>query len=136
MHGQGRVPVAISPLRIQADLLDRKAWKTAIEEYFAIEAAQANTDKPDPSEWKAEIPELLASAFSRQDLAGVVKCVRAVWPLQKGLSVAARTELAAAFLATACEHAFDTAKDIEGVTDGSDRYAIVGAPALRRLLRE
>jgi len=43
---------------------DRQAWEAAIEEYFVIEAAQANTDKSDPREWKTEIPELLVSGFN------------------------------------------------------------------------
>jgi hypothetical protein len=36
----------------------RQAWEAAIEEFFLIEAAQAQTDRPDPSDWKTEIPEL------------------------------------------------------------------------------
>jgi len=112
---------------------DRKAWNDAIDDYFAIEAAKKNNpDRPDPKDWKTEIPELLTSPFSRQDLAKVVACVRAIGPFEKGLSVVARIELAAAFMATACEHAFDTAKDIKGVTDGADRSAIAEDLVVRR----
>src|SRR5262245_64172486 len=72
---------------------DRKAWNDAIDDYFAIETAQKNNpDRPDPKDWKTEIPELLSSPFSRQDLAKVAACVRAVGPFEKGKSVVARRD--------------------------------------------
>ena len=79
---------------------DRQAWEAAIEESFAIEAAQANTDKPDPNEWKTEIPELLASGFSKNDLEKVDEILQAVAQIEgrEPIKVIARIELAAAFL--------------------------------------
>ena len=104
---------------------DRKVWNDAIDDYFAIETAQKNNpDRPDPKHWKTEIPELLASPFSRHDLAKVVACQRALGPFEKGMNVVARIELAAALMATACEHAFATAKVIKGASDGAERYAM------------
>src|SRR6516225_2049654 len=38
-------------------------WDDAIEEYFAIEDATKNADRPYPKEWSTEIPEMLASGF-------------------------------------------------------------------------
>jgi hypothetical protein len=39
----------------------RKEWDNAVREYFLIEEASKRPDRPDPSEWSTEIPELLYS---------------------------------------------------------------------------
>jgi hypothetical protein len=79
---------------------DRQAWEAAIKEYFAIEAAQANADKPDPNERKTEIPELLVSGFNKRDLEKVDEILQAVAQVEsrEPIKVIARIELAAAFL--------------------------------------
>jgi hypothetical protein len=40
-----------------------KEWDDAIHEYFAIEDASKNVERPNPEEWSTEIPEMLASGF-------------------------------------------------------------------------
>ena len=62
---------------------DRTAeWNQAIEEYFAIEAASKDPDRPDPKEWKTEIPELLISGFNQQDLNKIHEILRAIAPIE------------------------------------------------------
>ena len=113
---------------------DRQAWEAAIEEYFAIEAAQANTDKPDPNEWKTEIPEVLASGFSRHDLEKVDEILQAVAQIEgrEPIKVIVRIELAAAFLATACKIAFESAEAIGAPSEGPNLYAKTEELVVRR----
>src|SRR5215467_8724269 len=89
-----------------------KEWDDAVDEYFAIQEAAKDTDKPDPSEWTTEIPEMLVSGFSQQDLEKVREILRAVARIEgsEPIKVVVRMELAAAFLATACECAFESAE--------------------------
>jgi hypothetical protein len=59
-------------------------------------------DKPDPAEWKTEIPELLVSPFTKQDLEKVDEIIlHAVAQIEsrEPIKVVTRIELAAAFLA-------------------------------------
>jgi hypothetical protein len=44
-----------------------KEWDDAIDEYFAIEEASKQPDRPSAKEWNTAIPELLALPFTRQD---------------------------------------------------------------------
>ena len=55
-----------------------KEWDDAINEYFAIEEASKQPDRPSAAEWNTSIPELLASPFTRKDLAQVAECLRAI----------------------------------------------------------
>jgi hypothetical protein len=87
-----------------------KEWNAAIDEYFLIERARAEGG-PKPEGWNTEIPELLISDFSQEDFDHVRACVKAMAPVEgsRPMKLAARIELAAAVLATACEHAFESA---------------------------
>jgi hypothetical protein len=68
-----------------------KKWDDAIDEYFAIEEASKQPDRPSTKEWNTAIPELLASPFTRQDLAKVHACLRAVEPIEaQGMSLITR----------------------------------------------
>src|SRR5262249_13834915 len=59
-----------------------KEWDDAINEYFAIEEASKQPDRPSAEEWNTSIPELLASPFMRRDLAQVAECLRAIAPIE------------------------------------------------------
>ena len=87
-----------------------KEWNAAIDEYFLIEEARAKAG-PKPEGWNTEIPELLVSDFSQEDFDHVRAIFKAMAPVEgsRPMKLAARVELAAAVLATACEHAFDSA---------------------------
>ena len=62
--------------------------------------------------WNTEIPELLVIDFSEEDFAHVRACLKAMAPVEgsRPMKLAARIELAAAVMATACEHAFESAQ--------------------------
>jgi hypothetical protein len=85
-------------------------WKAAVAEYHLIEDAKAKAG-PKPKGWHSEIPELLVSGFSQEDYDHVRAIVEAMAPVEAGrpMKLAGRIELAAAVMATACEHAFDSA---------------------------
>jgi hypothetical protein len=85
-------------------------WEAAVAEYHLIERARAEGG-PKPEGWNTEIPELLVSDFSEEDFAHVRACLKAMAPVEasRPMKLAARIELAAAALATACEHAFESA---------------------------
>src|SRR5262249_45232198 len=88
----------------------REEWEAAIAEYHLIE--QARKDRgPKPEGWNTEIPELLVSPFTQEDFDHVQACLKAIAPVEasRPIKLAARIELAAAALATACEHAYDSA---------------------------
>jgi hypothetical protein len=53
-----------------------KEWNDAVDEYRAI---QARTDKP--KGWNTQIPELLISPFTQQDLEQVRECTLAISPI-------------------------------------------------------
>jgi|EndMetStandDraft_5_1072996.scaffolds.fasta_scaffold03421_2 hypothetical protein len=112
----------------------RQEWDTAIQEYFAIEAASKLPDRPDPRIWNTEIPELLASPFSQKDLDQVMECMRVIAPIEeKGMTVVTRMELAAAFLAAACSSAFDSAAEMgDDPAEGPDRYAMAEEVVVKR----
>ena len=88
----------------------RREWDDAVAEYHLIERARAEGG-PKPKDWNSEIPELLISDFSEEDYAHVRACLKAMAPVEgsRPMKLAARIELAAAALATACEHAFEGA---------------------------
>jgi hypothetical protein len=112
-----------------------KEWKAAIDEYFAIEAAQAaNTDRPDPTDWKTEIPELLVSGFNRQDLKKIDEILHAVAQIEslEPIKVVTRIELAAAFLVMACECAYDSAEATESPGQRPNLYAKTEEIVMRR----
>lgn len=85
-------------------------WEAAVAEYHLIEEAKAEAG-PKPGGWNTEIPELLVSDFSEEDFAHVRAILKAMAPVEasRPMKLAARIELAAAALATTCEHAYDAA---------------------------
>jgi len=90
-----------------------KEWDDAIDEFFAIENASKQPDRPSKEEWNTVIPELLVSPFTRKDLAQVDECLRAIAPIEeRGMTLIARIELAAAFLASACSHGYNSGHEI------------------------
>jgi hypothetical protein len=85
-------------------------WEAAVAEHHLIEKAKQESG-PKPEGWNTEIPELLVSDFSEEDFAHVRACLKAMAPVEgsRPMKLAARIELAAAVLATACDHAFESA---------------------------
>ena len=111
-----------------------KEWEDAIDEYFAIEDATKGVDKPDPEEWSTEIPEMLAAGFDKADLEKVREILAAMAPIEgrEPTKVIVRIELAAAFLATACSAAYDSAGPIGSPDSGPDLYAVTEALVVKR----
>jgi hypothetical protein len=110
----------------------RKEWDDAIKEYFLIEEASKRPDRPDPSEWKTEIPELLLSPFTKQDLAQVRECLRAIAPIEAlGIKVVTQIELAAALMAAACQHAYESGEE-DGERDGPNMFSLTEEIIVRR----
>lgn len=112
----------------------RQEWDAAIKEYFAIEAASQRADRPDPRAWTTEIPELLVSSFSKKDFDQVKECLKRIAPVEaRGMTVVARMELAAAFLAAACSSAFNSAAEMgDDPAEGPDRYAMAEEVVVKR----
>ena len=114
---------------------DRKReWEDAIDEYFAIEEASKGVDRPDPEVWSTEIPEMLAAGFDKHDLKKVRQILAAVAPVEGGapMTVVARVELAAAFLATACGAAYDSAAATGFPDQATLRYDLAEALVVKR----
>ena len=111
----------------------RKEWNDAIDEFFALEAAAQSRAEPHPKGWDTEIPELLASPFSQEDLDQVHECLRAVGPIEaRGMKVVTRIELAAAFLVSACDHAFDSADATGAQGEGPNLFAMAEELVIKR----
>jgi hypothetical protein len=104
-----------------------KEWNDAVDEYRAM---QARADKP--KGWNTLIPELLISPFTQQDYDHVRECVSAIAPIEaRGMKVVTRVELAAALLASACDHAYISGEeDAQG--DGPNLFALTEELVLRR----
>ncbi|HEY7084536.1 MAG TPA: hypothetical protein VH519_06940 [Hyphomicrobiaceae bacterium] len=108
-----------------------KEWDDAIDQYFAIEEASKQPDRPSAAEWNTSIPELLASPFTRQDLAKVHACLRAVEPIEaQGMTLITRIELAAIFLASALSHGYTSGDETGG--SGPNVFALAGELVVRR----
>jgi hypothetical protein len=108
-----------------------KEWNAAIDEYRAIEAASKQPDRPNKEEWNTTIPELLVSPFTRQDLAKVHACLRAVAPIEaQGMTLITRIELAAVFLAAACSHGYTSGDEVGG--GGPNVFALAEELVVRR----
>ncbi len=88
------------------------------------------TDKP--KGWNTQITELLISPFTQQDYDQVRECVSAIAPIEaRGMKVVTRVELAAALLASACDHAYISGEeDAQG--DGPNLFALTEELVLRR----
>jgi hypothetical protein len=99
----------------------REEWDNAIKEYFLIEDASKRPDGPDPSEWKTEIPELLLSPFTKQDLAQVHECLAAIAPIEeRGMLMAA-----------ACEHGYASGEE-DGERHGPGMFSLTEQLVVRR----
>ena len=110
-----------------------KEWDDAIEEYFAIEEASKQPDRPSKEEWNTSIPELLASPFTRHDLAKVHACVQAVEPIEAmGMTLITRIELAALFLASACSHGYASGDETGQGATGPKAFALAEQLVVRR----
>jgi hypothetical protein len=106
-----------------------KEWNDAVEEYALIERAARQADRPDPAEWSTDITELLISPFTKQDLAQVHECLRAIEPIEaRGMKVVTRIELAAALLSHACAYAFESGE----FGYGPELFALTEDLVLRR----
>jgi hypothetical protein len=109
-------------------------WNAAIAEYSLIEAASTLPDRADPRIWQTEIPELLVSPLSQQDLDQVLECIRLIAPIQaSGMTLVTRIELAAAFLAAACSSAFSSVEErSDDPTEGPKLYDLAEELVVRR----
>src|SRR5262245_39782145 len=108
-----------------------KEWNAAIDEYRAIEVASKQPDRPSKEEWNTSIPELLISPFTRQDLAKVHACLRAVAPIEaQGMTLITRIELAAVFLAAACSHGYTSGDEVGG--GGPNVFALAEELVVKR----
>jgi hypothetical protein len=107
-----------------------REWDTAIEEYFFIEDAVAKR----PAGWDTEITELIVSGPNQEDLRHVHNCILAVAPLEKQrpMSLAARIELAAHFVANALDHAFESAHATGTPEDANSLYEMAADLVVRR----
>jgi len=108
-------------------------WQAAVAEYHLIQRARREGG-PKPEGWNTEIPELLASDFSEGDFAHVRACLEAMAPIEgsRPMKLAARIELAAATLATACEHAYDSAHATGQPENAEDIYEKAEELVIRR----
>jgi hypothetical protein len=112
---------------------DIEEWNAAVDEGRAIQVAIKRPGRPDQGSWNTDIPELILSPFSKDDLALVRECVAAVAPIEaRGMNVVTRIELAAAFVATALEHAYEAGDDTGEIGDGAETFAITEEIILRR----
>jgi hypothetical protein len=86
-----------------------------------------------PGYWNSELPEFVARPLTKRDHGQVLECLRSIGEVQKrSMTVMARSELAAALLASACATAYGSA-EAEGVTEqGPERYGLAEDFILRR----
>src|SRR5262249_14748016 len=102
-----------------------REWNAAIDEYRAIEAASKQPDRPSKEEWNTATPDLLVSPFTRQDLAKVHACLHAIAPIEaQGMSLIARIELAAVFLASALSHGYTSGDEVGEGASGPEVFAL------------
>ncbi len=115
------------------DPKDIKEWNSAVDEYRVMEEARQRADFPKPGTWNTEIPELITSPFSAENLAQVRECVAAIAPIEaRGMNVVTRIELAAAFVASAMEHAYEAGEAAGQPGDGFDTFEITADLIIRR----
>jgi hypothetical protein len=86
-------------------------------------------------EWRSHRPpETLVSGFDQQDLEKVREVLAALVPIEgrEPLKVIVRIELAAAFLATACSAAYDSAEPTGSPGKGPTLYAVTEDTVVKR----
>lgn len=99
---------------------DKAAWDpadtaeldAAVDEYRAIEKAKQRPDFPEPGTWNTEIPALLLSPISREDLVHLSVCLKALAAVKAGINLVTRIELVATILAAALDHAYRAGEEI------------------------
>jgi hypothetical protein len=110
-----------------------REWNAAVDEYRAIEAASKQPDRPNKEEWNTSIPELLVSPFTRKDLAQVDECLRAIAPIEaRGMTLITRIELAAALLAAALSHGYESGDETGEGSSGPAVFALAEQLVVRR----
>lgn len=103
---------------------DRELWEQAVEEYRAFEEAAKQPDRPPPEQWSSKIPELLIAPFTQANLDQIRECFAAMAPIERrGMTLIMRTEIAAALMVTACEHAYQSAEELGEPETAADRFA-------------
>ena len=108
---------------------ERREWDDAIAEYHAVDKAKEGK----PIGWKTEIPELLVSPFGESDLQQVKDCLRAIAPIEeRGMKVVTRIELAALFMLSACDLAFDSAGTSGTPASGPELFSMTEELIVRR----
>jgi|RhiMethySRZTD1v2_1073278.scaffolds.fasta_scaffold693765_2 hypothetical protein len=120
-------------------LLDQ--WDAAIDRYFVLMAIDevlsperiAEKASPDARAWNSELPELQVRPLTGEEHKQVVECLNAIAPAQaRGMTVIARSELAAAIFAHACSSAYGSAETQGVPAQGPERYAHTEDFILRR----
>lgn len=100
------------------DPADIAEWNAAVDEYRAIERAKQRPDFPAPDTWNTEIPELLLSPISRDDLSRLEACLKALSAVEPGINLVTHIELAATIFAAALDHGYRAGEEMgdgEGV---------------------
>lgn len=114
---------------------DIAEWNAAVDEGRAIDAARKRPDAPDPRDWSTEIPELITSPFTRQDLLQVVEITEVVAPIEaRGMKVVTRIELAAVFVASALEHAYRAGLDSDKPSEAPEYVDECATLVMRRAM--
>jgi hypothetical protein len=94
---------------------------------------EGSADRPDPGQYKTEIPELRAMALSREQFDDVRACLSNIDKvLAKPQTVSMRVELAAALLAHACSAAYESAGAQGHPEEGQMRYDVFERLAMLR----
>jgi hypothetical protein len=130
-HVIGRSPHLRQVLDRWHAIIDRTLGLIAIDDMLA---GPADDDAPaHPGYWQSELPEFAARPITKKDHRQVLECLRSIGEVQKrSMSVMARSELAAALLASACSTAYGSA-EAQGVAEkGPERYGLTEDFILRR----
>ncbi len=90
--------------------------------------------EPDPQNpLHTKIPEMRAFPFTQEDFDQILEILQAVAPIQaRGMKVVTRIELAAAFLASAIESAYDAAEELGGFDAPEDFFDLALDIVVRR----
>ena len=111
-----------------------KEWEDAVEEYFAIEDATKGVNRPNPGGVVDQAEMLCPSSgsISRTWRRSAKSSQRWRRSRREPLKVIVRIELAAAFLATACSAAYDSAEPTGAPGKGPTLYAVTEDMVVKR----
>lgn len=111
------------------------AWEDAIDLYFAIEGNKGRADLPPESQWRTEVADLLVT-FTNRDLEIVRHFLKSMAEFERStpMGVAARTEIAAAYMANALDSAYEAAEATVGQGTGPDAFDRAMRAMMRRAL--